>query len=42
MSKLEIAVLTALPPLMVALTAWLRAEVANKRAKAARDKRAGA
>ena len=38
MSKLEIAVLTALPPLMVALTAWLRAEVANKKVKGKQDK----
>lgn len=32
------AVLVALPPLMIALTAWLRAEMANKRVKGKQDK----
>jgi hypothetical protein len=34
----EAAILAAIPPLLIALTAWLRAEVANKRIKAKQDK----
>lgn len=33
MSPTVTAILVALPPLMIALTAWLRAETANKRIK---------
>ncbi len=38
MNTTTTAILVAIPPLLIALTAWLRAEVANKRVKGKQDK----
>ena len=35
MTPLEISLVSAIIPLLIALTAWLRAEVANRTSKAA-------
>ena len=42
MTPLEISLVSAIIPLLIALTAWLRAELANSAAKAANLKATGA